>query len=119
MTTELAPPVLYDLDLYAALNWLARWAKDKYALDVEVEANDTVPVEDEQLRVLLFEAARELLLNVVKHACVDEARIILQHKGGKLQIVNGSGKARRVADKRCSARVGNMRRPLWGAHGFW
>ncbi|MEX0653105.1 MAG: PAS domain S-box protein [Phycisphaeraceae bacterium] len=86
LTIELAPPVLYDLDLNTAMAWLARSVREKYGLNVDVVADDTVPVEREQLRVLLFTAVRELLLNVVKHASVDHARIILQRGDGQLRV---------------------------------
>lgn len=86
LTTELAPPVLYDFGLNAALEWIVRWARDRYQLNVELASDGSESSEGEQLRALLFEAVRELLLNIVKHAKVDEARIHLQRAQGRLCI---------------------------------
>lgn len=86
LSSELAPPVLYDVGLGAAMDWLARWVGDKYNLEVTVVADGSEPVEDEQLRVMLFEAVRELLLNVVKHAGVTEARVQLYREGREVHV---------------------------------
>ncbi|QDT16220.1 PAS domain-containing sensor histidine kinase [Alienimonas californiensis] len=79
LTTELSPPpVLHEIGLPAALHWLADFYEAKHGLTVEVrsdgEACGTPP---QDVRVLLFEAARELLLNVVKYAGVRTAEVHL------------------------------------------
>lgn len=38
------------------------------------------------MRVLLFQAVRELLFNVVKHAGVDHATVLLGEEGGELVV---------------------------------
>jgi len=68
LTVELSPPVLYDGGLAAALNWLARRTEEQHPLSVEVEADRAAEPADVPTRVFLFQAARELLFNVVKHA---------------------------------------------------
>ncbi len=77
LTVQLSPPVLYDAGLEAALRWLARDMADKHRLIVEVEAQAADEPADEDTRVFLFHAARELLFNVVKHAHVEHARLRL------------------------------------------
>ncbi len=86
LSIELTPPVLYDLGLNAVLEWYARWVRDKYALNVELELDGSEPVESESLGVLVFEAVRELLLNVVKHAGTDQARVTLRRRAGELRV---------------------------------
>lgn len=86
LTTELAPPVLYDLGLNAGLEWLARWAQQNYRLNVAFESDDSEPVETEQTAVVLFNAVRELLLNVVKHAKSPQARLTLQRREGNVCV---------------------------------
>ncbi|MEX0884912.1 MAG: PAS domain S-box protein [Phycisphaeraceae bacterium] len=86
LSTELSPPVLYDLGLAPALAWLGRWAEQKYAMRVEVEADPAAEMGNEPIRVLLFEAARELLLNVVKHAGVAEAKLTLRQTDEAVQV---------------------------------
>jgi signal transduction histidine kinase len=81
LTAELSPPVLYDLGLSAALQWLARQMQDRHAFTVTVEADASADPPDDALRAFLFQAARELLFNVVKHAGVGEAKVRLTLDG--------------------------------------
>ena len=78
LTAELSPPVLYDAGLTPALHWLARWIEEKHGLVVEVDAEDLGNQPPEGLRAMLFQATRELLFNVVKHAGVNRARLTLR-----------------------------------------
>ena len=87
LSTELAPPVLYEMGLRAALHWLARRSERKYGLQVGVEADESIEEPGEQLAVLLFQAVRELLLNIVKHAEVDKADVHMTRDGDRLSIV--------------------------------
>lgn len=86
LSTEIAPPVLYDFGFNAALEWLARWSSRQYGLQVELEADEDAEIEDESLRVMVFDAVRELLLNVVKHAGVHEARIQLEARQNQIRV---------------------------------
>jgi PAS domain S-box-containing protein len=75
LTGELFPPILHDGGLNPALHWLARWMGDKHALKVTVDDHDGAEPEGESVKVLLFQAVRELLFNVVKHAGVRQAQV--------------------------------------------
>lgn len=77
LTAELCPPVLYDAGLAAGLRWLGRWMHEKHRLVVEVEADPKAEPGDADTSAFLFQATRELLFNVVKHAGVGEARVRL------------------------------------------
>ncbi len=68
LTVELSPPVLYDVGLARGLEWLARSMQDKHRLTVELDLQEGADTHDEDLRAFLFQAARELLFNAVKHA---------------------------------------------------
>ena len=81
LTVELSPPVLYDAGLAAGLDWLARQIEEKHGLRVEVDADPAAEPTDESTRVFLFQTVRELLLNVVKHAQTDLARVELKPLG--------------------------------------
>lgn len=73
LTVELSPPVLYEGTLAEALDWLARWVQERHGLAVATSLDaHAVPAGDD-VRILLFQAARELLFNVVKHAQVERA----------------------------------------------
>jgi PAS domain S-box-containing protein len=87
LTMELSPPVLYDGGLAAGLLWLQRRMEEKHGLKVEVQADPAADPKDENLRVFVFEAARELLFNIVKHAQTQEARVTLaKTEEGKLRL---------------------------------
>jgi PAS domain S-box-containing protein len=76
LSFELSPAVLFDIGLEPALQWLARLQADRHALPISVTAdsNKELPL---PLRILLFQAARELLANVVKHAGASHVEISL------------------------------------------
>jgi signal transduction histidine kinase len=72
---ELSPPVLHELGLAPALEWLCEWMYENHGLTVDSDLDDVPGVEE--LNVFLFQASREILFNVVKHAEVDRARLHL------------------------------------------
>ena len=87
LTSELSHPALSEPDLRAALQWLASWAREKHGLEVEVEAAEALIVASEETRIMLLQAVRELLFNVVKHAGVKAARVHLSRaRDGRVLI---------------------------------
>ncbi|MEX2673656.1 MAG: PAS domain S-box protein [Phycisphaeraceae bacterium] len=78
LTVELSPPVLYDAGLGPAIAWLGRRMRDQYGLAVEATTDANAEPVDEDVRVLLFEAVRELLANVVNHSEAKAARVRLE-----------------------------------------
>ena len=84
LTAELSPPILLQRDLFLALEWLARWMHDKYELEVTLLAVKKIEPLKEEISLLLFQAARELLFNVVKHAGVKAARVQVNQLGGHI-----------------------------------
>lgn len=91
LSAELSTPILHTAGFVPALRWLAEWMADRHHLTVTVQTDPGVQVEAEAPRVLLFQAVRELLFNVVKHAEVDQARVEVAEQEGFVQI--------RVADQ--------------------
>ena len=76
LSAELSPPVLRGAGLAPALAWLADQFDRRHGLAVEVNADDDASAAlDDSLAALLFGAARECLLNVVKHAHAPAARV--------------------------------------------
>lgn len=81
LAMALSPPVLYDRGLVGAIQWLAREFNQKHNLSVELELEAEAEPNDEGTRVFVFEAIRELLLNVVKHAQTPSAHVRLASLG--------------------------------------
>ena len=73
LSRELFPPAVLEEGLAAAVAWLAKSRREKLHLEVHVEAEDDSDVESVDVRAFLLQAVQELLLNVTKHAEVDEA----------------------------------------------
>lgn len=77
LTLDLSPPVLYELGLEPALDWLARETKRKRGLAVSLAVEGcAVPLRDD-VKITLFRSAQELLANAARHSGVAEARLRL------------------------------------------
>jgi PAS domain S-box-containing protein len=83
---ELSPPILYDLGFEAALEWLADQMKQQHGLTVIVEDDQQPKPLDNEARVLLFRAVRELLFNVLKHAQASCARVCMHREDDFLRV---------------------------------
>ncbi|MCC6681395.1 MAG: PAS domain S-box protein [Phycisphaeraceae bacterium] len=86
LTVGLSPPVLPDVDLLGALEWLSRYMQAHHDLEVQLVCEQSLPLMDEDKRAILFDITRELLFNVVKHARVDRAVVRLNHRDGQFSI---------------------------------
>lgn len=91
--SELAPPLLYELGLVPALADLAERLQDRHGVRIRVEPEQSSAPLDTALRGLLFQSARELILNALKHA--DPRSILVtvaSRKGNLLITVEDDGK---------------------------
>jgi signal transduction histidine kinase len=79
MTWQLSPPVLYEVGLVAALRWLAGDMERRYGLRVTVEDEGECAGLDETTRISLFRSVSELLINVAKHAKIDQASVCVSN----------------------------------------
>lgn len=82
LAVELVPPVLHSQGLPAALQWLATHMQEQHGMIIDVRVDTAANPISEEARDLLFQAAREFLLNVVKHAFVSEAKLCLGRDDG-------------------------------------
>jgi two-component system, chemotaxis family, CheB/CheR fusion protein len=90
----LSPPVLEGEGLAEALSWLSTQMAQVYRLHVDLQTAADVPVTDKEMRVLLFQIVRELLVNVFKHAGSDQATVALYQgeEGGLIIRVSDAGR---------------------------
>jgi signal transduction histidine kinase len=86
LTFELSSPVLYELGLAPAVEQLAERMQDKHGLSIEVHDDGAPKPMDDEVKVVLFKAVRELLMNVVKHARARRARIVLRRAAAAVEI---------------------------------
>jgi PAS domain S-box-containing protein len=94
LTFELSPPILYDLGLESALEWLTEQIKEQHGISCDFETDNTPkPVRDE-IRIVLFSAVRELLMNVAKHALAQTAKVTIRRVNENIVVHvadNGTG----------------------------
>jgi signal transduction histidine kinase len=87
LTFDLSPPILYELGLEAALQWLVEQAQKQHGLAAQFEDDGQRKPLENDIRVLLFQAARELLVNVAKHAHARRVRLSVWRSPGRINIV--------------------------------
>lgn len=81
LATNVSPPVLSALGLGAALDWLAQDVQAKCNLHVRIKGTQGFKLASDGLQYFAFDAIRELLLNVCKHAAVRSAEIWIRPAG--------------------------------------
>lgn len=86
MTFELSPPILHDLGLAPALEWLAEGLEHEHDLRVDLDVPDDPPRLPESTAAMLFRTARELLANVIKHARTTRATISLRYAPDAIRL---------------------------------
>ncbi len=94
LMVDLSPPVLERAPLAEGMAWLAEWMHGKYGLEVDLEVDPDARADSPDAKAFIFRTARELLFNVVKHAGVTEARLVLARADSTLRLVvsdNGRG----------------------------
>jgi len=94
LTYELSPVVLHELGLEAALGWLAEQTGKEHNISVTFRSDKKPKQLDENLKVLLYRAVSELLINVVKHAQANNVVVSMRRKDRDLHITiedNGIG----------------------------
>ena len=87
LTMQLSPPILFELGLGPALEWLAEQVEKEHGLDVTVTDDELEKPLAEEGRSLLFRAVRELLINIVKHAHAKHVAVGLARDGDFVRVV--------------------------------
>jgi PAS domain S-box-containing protein len=87
LTFELSPPVLYELGLAAALEWLGERAGASHKLEVRVETpRQPLAPPPHDVAILMYQAVRELLMNIGKHARARRAWVRMWQADGQLRL---------------------------------
>jgi PAS domain S-box-containing protein len=88
LTRRLTPPMLYESGLRPSLEWLAHDLGQGQGVVIRLTGRRDFRLASDDLHAFAFDAVRELLLNVVKHAGVDRAEIHIR-TAGKNRIAVG------------------------------
>lgn len=86
LTVELSPPVLRESGLAAGLEWLARRMKEQYGIKTVTDFETGADACTDEVGAFLFQASRELLFNVLKHAGVEEAKLTISREGDGVRL---------------------------------
>ncbi len=93
LSSDLSPIILQGEDLADALTKLATQVHKQYSLKVTLKTDGVKANFDDNLNVVLLQAVRELLFNVVKHAQTLQAVVTFEQVNGQVRItVSDDGK---------------------------
>lgn len=87
LTFEISPPVLYELGLEAALEWLTDRTREQHGIESRFFDRGSDKPLAEDTMVLLFQSARELLFNVVKYASASQVTVSISRAGEEVAVV--------------------------------
>ena len=86
LTFELSSPILYELGLEKALEWLVEHTGKQYNIKVAYEDDRQEKPLDDDMKIFLYQTVRELLTNVAKHAQTQNASVSVKKESSTIQI---------------------------------
>ena len=87
LSHELSPPVLRHGEMVEVLQWLVEQIYVTCGLNVRLRVGADVDLPSQTLKTFLYKAVREMLFNVVKHADIGRAAILVQRQGQSIRLV--------------------------------
>ncbi|HUN65062.1 MAG TPA: ATP-binding protein [Bacteroidota bacterium] len=87
LTFDLCPPILYELSFEAAVEWLIEQTQNRHGIACTFQGDGQVKTLPQDIRVLLFQATREVLMNAVKHAEAHRISVSLCLTDGTVRII--------------------------------
>ncbi|HLE09633.1 MAG TPA: ATP-binding protein [Bacteriovoracaceae bacterium] len=95
LTIELAPPILYELGIDAAIEWLCSQTKKKHKkLKFIIKNDKTIKHLTDDVKIILFRSVSEIIQNIIKHANATHVIIETKQENGQIVITisdNGQG----------------------------
>ena len=110
LTFEISTPILYELGLPAALEWLAEQYEKRHKLKIKLNLEGNSASLPEAVRVTLFKCVQELLTNIVKYAQASRVTLTMKHEAKHLWI--------EVADNGCGFDATKLEAAGNAEHGF-
>jgi predicted ATPase/signal transduction histidine kinase len=87
LTFQLSSPILYDVGLEPALEWLCEDFFQKHGLHIQfVHPAGRITPFDETTKITLYRAVRELIINIIKHAHTQDAALSVSARDGYFNI---------------------------------
>jgi len=86
LTFQLSPPILHEVGLEAALEWLSEEFQEKYRLRIHFQSDGKLRPLDEKTGAALYRMSRELLVNIVKHAQAKNVQIVVKSISSNIHV---------------------------------
>jgi len=86
ITNELAPPILYELGLGAALREMGDRIGASHGIRVDIDVNGDESGLSDEVRTLLLRSARELVINAGKHSGVGVVSVTFESDGREARL---------------------------------
>lgn len=86
LTFELSPPILYELGFEATIEWLCEQVQKQHNILFFFENDGNPKPLDNDVSILMFQAVRELFINIVKHAHANKVMVTIVRDGKTMQI---------------------------------
>ena len=86
LISELSSPVLYELGFVPAIEWVIQQMRQRHGIRVSFQVDKKPKPIDDDVGVLLYQAVRELLVNVARHAEAHSANVSIFRAGNKIRI---------------------------------
>ncbi len=83
---DLRPPILDDLGLLPALDWVAGEIKNEYGIETSLEVVGSERRLSQEVALLLFRIVQEALRNTAKHAHASRAEVKVEFAENKIEI---------------------------------
>lgn len=110
VTLQLSPPILFTLGFVPALEWLADEMERIYGITVHIDNDSCRKRLADEIQAMLYRSVRELLINVARHAKVNEASLTCLCDKHRLTLV--------VCDDGCGFDPVDFRSVLPGQRSF-
>jgi len=85
LSTDLSPPLLYEIGLRSAIEHFGERLAEDHGFRFVISGHEALELR-ENVRVTLFQMARELLINMVKHSRAATANVLITMKEGSVAL---------------------------------
>ncbi len=86
LSHELSPPVLHHGNLAEVLRWLGEQIYTTCGLKVHLRVADDADIHSQPLKTFAYKTVREMLFNVVKHANVKRAAVVVRRVDQAIRV---------------------------------
>ncbi len=88
LSFDLSSPVLYRFGFVRAIEqWISEQVRKKHGIKTRFVKGRKVKQLDEEISVVLYQATREVLINVIKHAHAKSVEVSVNQIDGKIEVI--------------------------------